>query len=309
MDRHAGGKGYGPRAWRFRPWVTCGLFLALAMFAGIAAAADWKGAAPIEVFVSILPQKYFAERIGGPHVAVSVMVGPGQSPATYEPTPRQMARLAKARLYFRIGVAFEDAWMGRIVAANPRMRVVDTRRGIPLRDVDSVVRETAPGVRKDPHVWTSPVLAKIIVEHMRDALVAADPAHRGTYEANCSALVAELERLDGQIRGMFRHLATRSFMVFHPSWGYFADTYGLKQIPIETGGKEPGARTIARFIELGQRQGVKVIFVQEQFSRRTAETVARAIGGRLVAVDPLAEDYLNNLRHVAQVFAESMGAR
>jgi zinc transport system substrate-binding protein len=99
----------------------------------------------------------------------------------------------------------------------------------------------------------------------------------------------------------------KSFMVFHPSWGYFADTYGLRQIPIETGGKEPGARTLQQVIEQGQRAGVRVVFVQKQFSRRVAETVAHALNARIATVDPLAEDYLRNMRHVADIFAGELG--
>jgi zinc transport system substrate-binding protein len=265
--------------------------------------------APMEVFVSVLPQKYFVERVGGERVVVSVMVGPGQSPATYEPTPRQLSHLSKARLYFRIGVAFEDVWMDRISAANPQMKIIDTRRGITLRDMESVGRKRSASARvgiKDPHVWTNPLLVKIMAEHIRDALMESDPAHRADYEKNYATFAADLERLDKWIRDLFQAVSSRSFMVFHPSWGYFADAYGLKQIPIESAGKEPGARTLSALIKRGRKAQVKVIFVQQQFSRRTAETVAQAIGARVVMVDPLAENYLDNLRHVAQSFAEAM---
>jgi zinc transport system substrate-binding protein len=212
-------------------------------------------------------------------------------------------------MYFGIGMEFEEVWMKRITAANPGMRIVDMRRGVPARELERSEGTRAPGAQRglaDPHVWTSPPLVKLMAANIRDTLSQLDPAHRTAYGANCEAFAADLDRLDHDIRVLLKNLSTRNFMVFHPAWGYFADTYGLKQIPIEAGGKEPGARTLAKVIDIGRRERVKVIFVQAQFSRRAAETIALAIGARVVAVDPLAEDYMNNLRRVAREFAQAM---
>ncbi|MFA7060781.1 MAG: zinc ABC transporter substrate-binding protein [Pedobacter sp.] len=263
-------------------------------------------AAPLEVFVSIPPQKYFVERVGGKHVAVSVIVEPGRSPATYEPTPRQITRLSRANLYFTIGVAFEDVWMSRIHNANPEMKIIASQKVVPLRKVDQLGSVLQEKGRKDPHIWTSPPLVQLMAAVIRDALIVEDPAHRADYAANYRRFVADLEELDHYIHNRLSGMEGSNFMVFHPSWGYFADTYGLQQIPIESGGKEPGARTLQQVIEVGRRKGVKVIFVQKQFSNRTAETVARALGARVAPVDPLAEDYLKNLRHVADIFSEAL---
>ncbi len=267
-------------------------------------------AEPIPVFVSIPPQKYFLERVGGQRVQVSVMVGPGQSPATYEPTPKQMSQLADARIFFRMGSPFEQVWMQRIKAANPTMRIVDARNGIPLRTLQpaggSSSKAMGRKVEKDPHIWTSPPLVKRMAAHSKDALGELDPEHRGEYERNYRRFAEDLDRLDREIRNMLDGVKVRRFMVFHPSWGYYADTYGLEQIPIESEGKQPGPKTLARLIDLARHDGIKVIFVQKQFSRRNAEAVARAIGGKVVAVDPLAENYLENLRNVAKIFAEAM---
>lgn len=291
----------GTQRWR----VGCVVMLLLVTLPGVARGAQ--PPAPIEVFVSILPQKYFVERIGGQRVAVSVMVGPGQSPATYEPTPNQLSRLGQARAYFRIGVEFEDVWMKRIAAINPGMRVIDLRHGIAVRQVDQPLGAPATsGGAADPHVWTSPLLVKIMAATIRDTLSELDPADQVEYGANYQMFARDLDRLDHDIRTMLVGVHRRNFMVFHPAWGYFADTYGLKQIPIETGGKEPGARSLAQVIETGRRERVKVIFVQAQFSRRMAGTIAQALGARVVAVDPLAEDYLDNMRRVAAQFAEAM---
>jgi len=253
----------------------------------------------MRVFVSVLPQKFFAERVGGGRVSVSVMVGPGQSPATYEPTPKQMSRLEDSLIYFRIGVPFEKVWMDRVAEANPGMKIVDTGEQVTAR---------RPGDREeiDPHVWTSPLLADHVARTMKDAFAAADPDHRVEYEQNYRLLAADLRRLDIDIRAILGPLEQRRFMVFHPSWGYFADTYGLEQIAIEKHGTEPGAKHLAEVIETARSGKLRVIFVQEQFSRRNAEAVARETGAKIVVVNPLAEDYIANLKSVATLFAEAM---
>lgn len=264
-------------------------------------------ASPLSVFVSVLPQKYFVNRVGGAHVSVSVMVAPGHSPATYEPTPRQMARLATAELYVRIGVPFEEAWMRRMIAANPQMVVIDARDGIPLRDIDGESESTAQHrTQKDPHIWLSPPLVKQMAAQLRDQLGVLDPPNQGAYAANFQRFADDLDRLDADIRSALSGLATRRFLVFHPAWGYFADTYGLQQVPIEAHGKQPGPKSLAQLIDTARTQGTRVVFVQSQFSQRHAQTIADAIGGRVIAIDPLSEHYLTDLRRVAQVFAEAM---
>ena len=262
-------------------------------------------AGKLPVFVSILPQKYFVERIGGEHVRVSVMVGPGQSPATYEPRPRQMAELVSARLFYRIGVAFEEVWMERISAANPGMELLDARDGLILREMepagghhhDHDHPRQAKG-HPDPHIWLSPVMVRAMAARLQDTLIRLDPSNQASYRANYQAFADDLEALTRETRNRLADLKQRSFMVFHPSWGYFADEFDLKQMPIESEGKEPGASTLVRLIEQARAEHISVIFVQQQFSQAPARGLAAAVGARLVAIDPLAEDYLDNLRRV-----------
>ncbi len=264
-------------------------------------------ASRLSVFVSVVPQRYFLERIGGEHVRVSVLVKPGHSPTTYEPTPKQMTALAAADLYIRIGVPFEDAWMERIASSNPNLMVIDARDGLPLRDMtahqDPGGQHPTHSGRKDPHIWLSPPLALKMAAQLFDRLSELDPGHRADYEKNYRHLAADLERLDQDIRTLLANLHKRSFMVFHPAWGYFADTYGLQQVPIEVEGKVPGPRSLARLIDSARAQGVKTVFVDRRISHKHAHTVADAIGGRVVTIDPLAEDYMQNLRQVARILA------
>ena len=275
------------------------------------AAASVSAGEKVPVFVSILPQKYFVERVGGNQVEVAVLVGPGHSPETYEPTPQQMAALHRARLFFRIGAPFERAWMDRVRSGHPELRIVDNRDGIPLRvlestgESDDADRDHRHAQGKDPHIWTSPPLVKQMATQIRDALIMEAPEHRAAFESNHAVFAAELDALDREIRDRLANLQHRRFMVFHPAWGYFADTYDLQQIPIETAGKSPGPRTLAQLIEAAKNEGVRVIFVQAQFSDRAARAVAQAIGGRVEAIDPLAYDFPANLRHVANLIAEA----
>jgi zinc transport system substrate-binding protein len=288
------------------------LQLILIALPGLAAFPGLAGAEKLSVFVSILPQKYFVEQVGGDRVQVAVMVGPGQSPATYAPGPKQMAALSRARLYYRIGVPFEDVRMERILAANPGMSLLDARDGIQLRQMEPAGGhnhgETELSHREgrpDPHIWLNPSLVKVMAAHLRDRLVALDPGHGAEYQANFEAFAARLDRLDRSIQQRLSHLKRRTFMVFHPSWGYFSDRYHLRQIPVESEGKEPGARTLARVIDQAREQGVQVIFVQRQFSQSQAKTLARAVGAGVEVIDSLAEDYPANLRRVANLIAEA----
>ncbi|NWG32437.1 MAG: zinc ABC transporter substrate-binding protein [Rhodocyclaceae bacterium] len=279
------------------------LFASLLAFPAVV----WAAVEPLTVAVSILPQQTFVEKIGGRHVKVVVLVPPGKSPATHEPTPQQVEAVAAAKLYFRIGVPFETAWLPRLAQVAPAARVIDLREGLKLRPVDLPPGETAqPGGASDPHVWLSPPLVIEMAARIREALSAARPEAAAEFAENHARFVAELKALDAEIRARLAGKQGRTFMVFHPSWGYFADAYGLKQLPIEAGWKEPGPQTLQRLIEAARAQGIRVIFVQKQFSQREAATLAGAIGGEVVAVDPLAPDYVDNLRLVADVFARAL---
>ncbi len=267
------------------------------------------GERPLSVFVSVLPQRTFVERVGGDRVAVEVMVQPGHSPATYDPTPRQMQALAEADLYVRTGVPFEAAWMARVRALNPDMPILDNRAGIELRRLEAHGHDgDGHGTHRhaaelDAHVWTDPRRVMLMAKGIRDQLSELAPADAGRFDANYRELVAELEVLDRDIRTMLADVERRRFLVFHPAWGYFADAYGLEQIAIEAAGKEPGAQALAAVIDRARQEGVSVVFVQPQFNRRAARRVAEAIGGQVAAADPLAPDYFANLRAVAAAIA------
>ena len=251
---------------------------------------------PIPVFVSIVPQKYFVERIGKEQVKVEVMVNPGESPATFNPNPKKMGLLSQAELYFSIGVPFETIWIDRIQSIHSNLQFV------PLHDNENPAvdhdHDHAHG-SSDPHIWTSPAKVKLLAKKIKEALARTKPSQEKYFEANLRAFHNDLDTLDRDIRKILARSDTHRFMVFHPAWSYFAEDYGLEQVSIETGGKEPGARSLQKIIEKGKKLGIKVIFVQKQFSLSVAEKIARMMGATVREMDPLAEDYLANMRRTA----------
>lgn len=297
-----------------------GLAIVLAlMYAGCAGGCERTNrpsSGRLEVMVTIPPQAYFVERIGGDMVEVHVLVGPGQSYHTYEPTPRQVAAATHAKLYFGIGVPFEAALLRKISAANPKLRLVDTREGIMLRPAvgcehdhtddsahDHVHHHEEDG---DPHIWLDPRLVKQQARTIAVALCETDPTNAAQYQRNLAAFETDLDAVHVRITSRLAPHRGRSFFVFHPSFGYFGDAYGLTQVSVETSGKEPSARQIAELVRQARVEGVRVIFVQPQFAETSAEAIAREIGGRIVSIDPLARDYLTNLEQMTEKIARAL---
>jgi zinc transport system substrate-binding protein len=272
--------------------------IALALLLWLAPAIG-AGAEPLAVAVSILPQKYFVERIGGEAVRVTVMVPPGADPHSYEPRPRQMTELSASALYLAIGVDFERAWLKRLRSANPALKVVRTDEGVPKRPMPAADGHAHAAGEPDPHVWLSPALVKVVARNTLQALAAADPAARPDYEARCAQFLQEVDALDGELKTVFAGRRGNQFIVLHPAWGYFADAYGLKQVPIEIEGKDPKPARLADLIRRARQGGITAVFVQPQFSTKAAELVAREIGGQVVAADDLAENWAENLRATA----------
>ncbi len=280
----------------------------------------------INCYVSILPEMFFVQTIGGEYVEVHVMVGPGQVPHTYEPKSRQLTELARAQVYFSIGVEFEASLLPRIERNFKSLKIVDVSAGIrkrPMTHIHESGSETAGNTRHgsldapppielrqgnlDPHVWLSPKLAIVICANVRDALTEIQGSHAAYFSSRFEDLKAELERVDREIAHALTPYRGREIFVYHPAYGYFADAYGLVQTEIEQNGSMPGPKHLAEVIDLAKARGARVIFIQPQVSDTYAKTVADAIGGRVVPLDPLAEQYIQNLEIIARRIAESFG--
>ena len=265
---------------------------------------------PVNVYVSIPPQSHFVKAIGGAHVNISVMVSPGESPASYEPSPRQMVKLAHADIYFAIGVPFETAWLNKFADANPDMRIIRTETGIEKKPIHrhSGHHKTghSPDGIKDPHIWLSPPLVMLQARHILTGLTSLDPANRADYGKNYAAFINRLVGLDTSLLKAFTDIKRPCFMVFHPSWGYFADAYGLDQIAIEIEGKAPKAKDVTALIQTAQKSDISVIFAQPQFPVKQAKIIAKEIGGTIVRADPLAENWEENLKQVASAIKQEL---
>jgi zinc transport system substrate-binding protein len=293
-----------------RPWFNrfFALSLLVALLAGgtTACCANQPGSAgdgKLGVVVSIAPQEYFVERIGGDHVSVSVMVEPGADPHTYEPKPEQMRALSRSVAYFSIGVEFEAAWLDKFAAANPGLRIVDTIANVERMPMEVGEEGHAEG-EPDPHVWLSPELVKVQSRTIYEALAELAPAHEAEYKANLDAFIADVDALEADIKQTLSGLKSNKFMVFHPAWGYFARDFGLEQIPVEVGGQEPSAQELAHLIEEAREEDIRVVFAQPELSTQDAETIAGEIDGEVLLVDPLASNWLENMHAVAQTFAD-----
>ena len=267
------------------------------------------------VFVSILPQKYFVQQICRDLVKVEVMVQPGASPHTYEPKASQMTKLASSAAFFAVGVSFEAAWLDKIAAVNPKMIVVKTDANVPKIAMlshhhddgeDGQGNKTGEGHvvhmeggSLDPHIWLSPSLVKMQVKAMSETLIDLYPDQAAFFKGNTEDFLVEIEKLDAQLRANLQSSQGKQFMVFHPSWGYFAREYGLKQVPVEIEGKQPKPAQLQELVEHARSRGIRVIFAQPQLSIKSAKIIAREIGGEVVSADPLAENWAANLLDVA----------
>lgn len=277
------------------------VFLLFPLVPGHGFGADAEQNKPITAFVSILPMVDFVRNIAGSHLRVLPMVLPGQSPATYMPTPKQMRALAGADLYFRIGVPFENSLISKLQHNTPKLTIIDLRTGIKL-----IHRKSGDAGGPDPHIWLDPSLVRQMAITIREALIRLDPAGADIYRSNCKKFRAELAQLDHRLHRILQPLAGQTIYVFHPAYAYFCRAYNLVQKPIAPAGKTPGARYLARLIDQATHDKVRFIFIQPQFSKNTAQAVAKAIGASLIPLDPLAENYISNMETMGRRIAEAL---
>jgi len=261
------------------------------------------------LFVSISPQKFFTEKIAGDDYQIEVMLPAGQSPATYDPTPLQMGRLGEAKAFMAVGVAFERRLLENIKDNYRDLMIVDTREGVALKPIEheeEAMESDHEHGRFDPHIWLDPMLVKIQAGNIKKALAQLEPTRAAVYEANYIKFCSELDSLNNVLTQILKPYEGQTIYVFHPAYGYFTDAYHLIQKSVEIAGKEPSARQLSSLVETAQKERVKALFVQPQFSRKTAKTIAREIGGEVITLDPLAENYYDNLTDIAHKIAEAL---
>ncbi|HEY9190305.1 MAG TPA: zinc ABC transporter substrate-binding protein [Sulfurovum sp.] len=288
----------------------------------------------INAVVSILPEQTFVKAIGGDKVNVSLMVQPGNSPHNYEPKPSQMVDITKADLYFAIDVEFEAVWLPKFQDLNPRMQVIDLADHITKMQMQVQHCEESKAEHEehhgeeehheedadeahhgedahahdhkgeDPHIWTAPANVKIIAENIYKALIQKDPENKAYYQKNLELFLASVDETDRKIKHILSSVADgESFMVFHPSWGYFAKAYHLTQIAVEVEGKEPKPKELIHLLKEAKEEKVKAIFTQPEFSDTTATVIAKELQIPVVKVSPLAPNWSENLINIANAIA------
>lgn len=259
--------------------------------------------------VSILPQQTFVKAIGGDKVNVSLMVQPGNSPHTYEPKPSQMIKITKADLYFAIDVEFEHVWLPKFKDLNPNMKIIDLTDNItkmPMQEAcdEEAHRDHDEHEGADPHIWTAPANVKIIAQNIYTALIRNDPKNTEYYKINLEIFLASIDETDRQISQILSSLGkSRRFMVFHPSWGYFAKAYNLEQIAVEVEGKEPKPKALIHLLKEAKEEKVHAIFTQPEFSDTIAKIIAKELQIPVVKVSPLAPNWSENLINIANSIA------
>lgn len=247
----------------------------------------------VKVFVSIPPQKFVVDKIGGDTVDVQIMLQPGHSPELYEPLPKQLITLGTADVYFQIGVPFEKQ-LQNLLKQRDNLKLVECCQSLMVNNHD------------DPHIWTSPHNMILHAQVVRDNLQELNPVRSELYENNFIELEAELKSLQMFISKTLQPLSKKSFFVVHPSWGYFAEEYGLKQHALEKGHGHVGSRGLVKLIELAKQEKVSILFSQKQYHLASAKAFAREINAEVVSLDPLASDYINNMQYVAEQLARAL---
>ena len=259
----------------------------------------------VRVATTIIPLGEFVQAVGGDRVSVTVLVPPGADPHTFEPAPSQIQAVADADVYVENGAGLES-WMGSILQVNPHMLVIDTSKGISLL-TGTGGEDTAGGINAaDPHIWLTPRDAIIQVRNICDGLVQFDPSDKDYYINNRESFIKKLEDLDVYLNSTFAGTKEKKFIVLHPAWTYFARDYGLTQIAIEAEEKEPGPRYLAEVVDTAKANNITTVFVEPQYNPKSAEVIANEINGKVISIDDLAPNYIDNLRSVGEKIAQSL---
>ena len=253
------------------------------------------------ITVTIEPLRYFTEAIAGENYQVVSMVPKGSSPENYDPTPQQLVNLSKSQAYFRIGhIGFEQAWMKKLEANCPDMKIYDTSKGIDLiRDKGHWHGNHFHEGGVEPHIWNSTQNALIIADNIYQALCELDTTHQADYKYRLDSLKQSIQQTDAETRRLLEN-ADSTFLIYHPALSYFARDYGLKQISIEEGGKEPSPAQLKKLIETCRNENVHTIFVQQEFDQRNAQLIAHELGIDIVSINPLSYDWTEEMLQTAK---------
>lgn len=251
------------------------------------------------VAVTIVPEKTFVEAVCGDLAEVITMVPPGSSPENYEPKPQEIEKFSKASVYFTIGVPTEEA------------NILPNAGDVKIIALQDKVAEVYPdrtfeSGERDPHIWLSPKRAKVMVAAIAEEMGKIDKENEKIYAKNADNYIKQLDKLDQDIAASLDDVKNRKFIVYHPAFGYIAEDYNLQMYALEEEGKESTIQHLKEMIDLAKKEKIKVIFYQEEIDSSQSEAFAEEIQGKTIQLEPLAADYINNLKHMTQTMVEVM---
>ncbi len=253
------------------------------------------------ITVSILPQKYFVDRITGSTFEVNVMVPPGASPATYEPTARQMKQLGSSLIYLKIGyIEFEKIWIKKIKSTNIEIKIFDISKDVELIETTKFDHGDHHHGSIDPHVWMSPKMVKNIAKNILDALTELYPDLTIDFTRNYNDFIAEINKIDIKTSASLKNLKNREFLIFHPALTYYARDYDLEQIPIQLEGKDPSPAHFKEIINNALENDIRIIFIQEQFDTENAKVIADEINAKVIQINPLDYNWPKQIELITQ---------
>lgn len=263
------------------------------------------------ITVSVIPQKFFVNQIAGQWLSVNVMIPPGSSPATYEPTPMQMKDLSNSQAYFRIGhITFEKSWMSKLTSINPKMKIIDTSEGMDLIAEEAFGDEhidtnghSHSHTGYNPHIWLSPILVKQQANTIFQTLKELYPEHEQSMKINLEKFSLQCDSVKNILDEQLKNAGSTGYIVYHPVWSYMARDYNLNQVAIEHNGKEPTADKLKKIIDFANENNIRVVFVQREFSDVQAKTIASEIKGEVATMNPLDYNWFGTMKEFGEVFS------
>lgn len=271
------------------------LIAAVQLFVGCKGNGEKSNQGNIKVVVTILPYAGLVKSIAGDNADITVMIPPQSACETYEPTPVDIAKAAKSSIYFSVGAnyAFERNLLKGISENYPGIKMIDCSGGVEIKE-------------NNPHIWLYPAGIKKIMENISNALVSYRPDMKDFFEQNKNKFLNKLDSVDAAVKLNFAGKAKKKFLVFHPSWYYFAENYNIEQIAVEKEGKEPTARDLKEIVDLAKKYKIGVVFAELGTNETMAASIKEELKADLQLLNPMEEDILKNLLTAAQKISGSM---
>ncbi len=271
-------------------------------------------AAPV-VVAGVAPVSTLVAAVAGSGIEVVTLVPPGRSPHSFEPSPTLAMQVSQSRVFFTVGLVVERRLVQQLAERRSAARVVDLRAGLSTleggcehdpAEIGGHDPDHEGGGEVDPHIWMDPRRMIVALETIRSSLAAEWPEHGSEFARGAEAATRRLRELDSRLSDMLAPCRGRAFFVFHPSYGYLADAYGLRQIAFEIEGKEPTPRRMVELVDLARREHARVLFYEPQFPRSTVDAVARTLSARVERLEPLRPDYFENLEQIGARLAAAL---